>query len=45
MHIVSGPMGNEKIHFIGPPADFVDAEMDNFIDWFNLSRNSSMPGA
>lgn len=35
MQIVSGPIGNEKIHFIAPPSLRVPKEMKAFIKWFN----------
>lgn len=35
MQVVSGPAGKEKIHFVAPPADRLDAEIAAFLDWFN----------
>jgi Fic family protein len=35
MQIVSGPIGNEKVHFEAPPSKRVPAEMRRFIAWFN----------
>lgn len=35
MEIVSGAFGYEKVHYVAPPADRVDAEMSAFIEWFN----------
>jgi Fic family protein len=35
MEIVSGPIGHERVHFEGPPADRLEREMTAFIDWFN----------
>jgi len=35
MRVVSGAMGQEKIHFEAPPSSRVPAEMEQFIDWFN----------
>ncbi len=35
MRVVSGKMGNEKIHFVAPPAEQLNKEMKRFIDWFN----------
>jgi len=32
---VSGPDGKHRIHFEGPPAARVDAEMKSFLEWFN----------
>lgn len=34
-HIVSGMYGREKIHYIAPSPERVEAEMQKFIDWFN----------
>lgn len=34
-HIVSGMFGREKIHYIAPSPERVEAEMQKFIDWFN----------
>ncbi|KAA2243072.1 Fic family protein [Chitinophaga agrisoli] len=36
MQVVSGGMGREKIHFQAPDSDKLDAEMHQFLDWFNL---------
>ena len=48
MEIVSGPMGQEKVHFRAPPPERVPGEMDAFIDWFNRTRpnetNIILPG-
>lgn len=35
MEVVSGPIGRERVHFEGPPADRIEREMTAFIDWFN----------
>jgi Fic family protein len=35
MHVVSGPIGHEKVHFEGPSADRVPGEMNAFLTWFN----------
>ena len=35
MQIVSGPMGKEKIHYEAIKPEFVKAEMDKFLNWFN----------
>lgn len=34
-HIVSGMFGREKIHYIAPSPDRVDAEMQSFLSWFD----------
>ncbi len=35
MHVVSGAMGKEKVHYQAVNQEFVKAEMDKFLDWFN----------
>ncbi len=35
MEIVSGAFGHEKVHYVAPPADHVEAEMSAFLEWFN----------
>jgi Fic family protein len=35
MHVVSGPIGRERIHFEAPSADRLPGEMNRFLDWFN----------
>jgi Fic family protein len=37
MEIVSGAFGHEKVHYVAPPADRLDAEMSAFLEWFNGS--------
>jgi Fic family protein len=34
MQVVSGPMGNEHVHFEAPTADRLAGEMHSFLDWF-----------
>ena len=34
MHVVSGPIGREKIHYEAPPANRVNSEMKHFIRWW-----------
>lgn len=38
MQIVSGAMGNEKIHYKAIAPELVKMEMDNFLDWFNSEK-------
>jgi Fic family protein len=40
MQVVSGPIGETRIHFEAPPSATVQKEMKNFIRWFN----STAPG-
>lgn len=35
MQVVSGPLGREQVHFEAPTAEFVAAEMTQFLTWFN----------
>jgi Fic family protein len=34
MQVVSGGIGNERVHFQAPPADRMEAEMKRFLQWF-----------
>ena len=36
--IVSGAMGREKIHYVAPDAPLMEAEMNQFIEWFNSDQ-------
>jgi Fic family protein len=40
MQVVSGPIGRQKVHFEAPPAHRLDAEMSEFLLWFNVSQES-----
>ena len=35
MHVVSGPVGRERVHFEAPVAERLEAEMRRFLEWFN----------
>lgn len=35
MQVVSGGIGREKVHFIAPPREGLEAEVDRFLAWFN----------
>lgn len=35
MQVVSGSTGRERIHFSAPPRQGLEAELDNFLAWFN----------
>ena len=35
MHVVSGPIGHERVHFEALPSNRLEREMTVFIDWFN----------
>lgn len=35
MKVVSGMFGREKVHYVAPPAEQVEEEIQRFLDWFN----------
>mgnify|MGYP001559168551 FL=1 len=39
MHVISGPIGKEKVHYEAPPADRVEGEVKRFLEWFRSSRD------
>lgn len=41
MHIVSGPVGREKIHFEAPPGEAVKTEMKAFLHWWKYSLRTT----
>ena len=38
MQVVSGPMHRRRVHFEAPPAHLLNAEMEDFLNWFNLDQ-------
>jgi Fic family protein len=44
MQIISGPIGHEAVHFEAPPSERISQEMTRFIEWFNTSASSQIPG-
>lgn len=38
MHVVSGPMGKERVHYEAPKADRLRREMKSFLDWFESDK-------
>lgn len=38
MQIVSGPIGNYRVHYEAPDANDVQEEMDSFLDWYNRTN-------
>lgn len=42
MHVVSGPMGRQKVHYVAPEAERIETEMNRFLKWYN-SDNSIEP--
>jgi len=43
MHVVSGAMGKEKVHFQAPSSDVLGSEMAVFLNWFNKENNNTDP--
>lgn len=43
MQVVSGGAGRERIHFIAPPRQGLEAELDNFLAWF-AARPAELDG-
>lgn len=37
MQVISGRIGRERVHFIAPPRDRLDDEIEKFLGWFNTS--------
>lgn len=35
MQVVSGSAGRERVHFLAPPREILDAELAGFLAWFN----------
>lgn len=35
MQIVSGPIGQERVHYEAPPRDRLEGEMSRFLTWYN----------
>jgi Fic family protein len=42
MRIVSGPIGKEKVHYIAPPQESLDKEMNHFLKWVNEDVNQDV---
>ncbi len=42
MQVVSGAIGNEKVHFQAPAADQIENEIRIFLDWFNLENKTDL---
>ena len=40
MQVVSGPLGDERVHFQAPDAQRLAGEMKRFLDWFNRSSDT-----
>lgn len=42
MQIVSGAIGREKVHYIVPPRERLEDEMERFFQWFNIQEDTSI---
>ena len=42
MQVVSGPMGQEKVHYQAPGADRIEPEMTKFLDWFENEHETDL---
>lgn len=38
MQVVSGPLGCEWVHYEAPLAEGLEAQMQQFLDWFNVDQ-------
>ena len=38
MQVVSGPVHRQKVHYEAPPAHRLEAEMEDFLNWFNVDN-------
>ncbi|SFQ83367.1 Fic family protein [Hymenobacter arizonensis] len=38
MQVVSGPLGRERVHYDAPAAEDLDAQMQQFLNWFNAEQ-------
>lgn len=43
MHVISGPIGRERVHFVAPEGVRVEREMDAFLRWFNGDAGATLP--
>ncbi len=41
MQVVSGRIDRPVVHFEAPSRDILDAELNQFIDWFNTSKSDA----
>lgn len=39
MQVVSGPLGNQRVHYEAPPADQLPAEVNRFLEWVNAETS------
>ncbi len=45
MEVVSGGIGNERVHYMAPPQKSLDDEMANFLKWFNTKESTLVKAA
>lgn len=43
MHVVPGPIGRQRVHFVAPPADWLEAEIGRFLKWINRVSGEPPP--
>ncbi|MGH8171463.1 MAG: Fic family protein [Steroidobacteraceae bacterium] len=41
MQILSGPIGQERVHYEVPPRERLEEEMTRFLQWFNIPEDAS----
>lgn len=41
MQVVSGRLDRPRVHFEAPPREGLDRQLEDFLDWFALSRNDA----
>jgi len=39
MQVISGPIGRQKVHYQAPPAPQLNAEINDFLLWFNVDQH------
>ena len=45
MEVVSGGIGHERVHYIAPPRERLENEMDSFLNWFNTKEDTLIKAA
>lgn len=40
MQVVFGPLHRQKVHYEAPPAEVLNAQMNDFLDWFDADRQA-----
>jgi Fic family protein len=38
MQVVSGPIGNRKVHYEAPPSQALDSEIGRFLEWYEATK-------